>query len=141
MTSNNLSTVHQIYACFSKGDIAGILALLNDNVTFFNGADPQMTPFGGTWTGKNGVTQFFTALGTTTQTTQFITSDFRESGNQVINTVVHDGFVRSNNKPFHVLATFTWTFNDKGEVMSWKGTGDFSNLNAAVADSLTGSLA
>lgn len=131
--ANHLSTVQQIYACFGRGDVPGILAHLADNVTFFNGSDPAVTPFGGEFKGKEGVVRFFTGLGATTQTTHFEPSNFRVEGNQVVNDVRHDGLVSGTGKSFSVNALFTWTFNDAGQVTDWKGTGDFSSLNAAFA--------
>lgn len=129
--SKNLSTVQEIYACFAQGDIPGILARLADEVTFFNGADPNVAPSGGTFQKKDGVLQFFMALGSTVQTQVFEPSNFREEGNQVINQVVHGGKVVTTDKSFSVDSTFVWTFNDAGMVTDWKGTGDFSSFNAA----------
>lgn len=128
---NNLATVQEIYACFAQGDIPGILAKLTDNITWFNAADPAVAPFGGSFQGKNGVIQFFTALGSTTQTTHFVPSNFQEEGNKVSNKVVHDGLARSTNKPFSVHASFVWTFNDQGKVTDWTSSGDFSSINEA----------
>lgn len=129
---SNLNTVQHIYACFGQGDIPGILATLADQVSFFNAADPAVAPFGGTFKGKDGVTQFFVALGTSTETTHFAPSNFREEGNKVINDVIHDGIARSTNKPFSVLATFAWTFDNNGKVVDWTSAGDFSSINAAM---------
>lgn len=129
--SSNLQTIQQIYACFGQGDIPGILAKLADNVTFFNGADPAIAPFGGTFRGKDEVIRFFGALGNTTQTTHFEPSNFREEGGKIVNDVVHKGTVLSTGKPFNVSALFTWTFNDAGQPVDWKGTGDFSSMNEA----------
>lgn len=128
---NNLATVQQIYACFMQGDVPGILAKLADNVVFFNAADPAKAPFGGEFRGKAGVTQFFTALGTSSQTTLFEPGNYREEGNRVSNDVQHDGVIPSTNKPFSVHAKFVWTFNDQGEVVDWTSSGDFSSINAA----------
>lgn len=128
---NNLATVQQIYTCFGQGDVPGILAKLADNVSWFNAADPEVAPFGGAFQGKDGVVQFFTALGTTTQTTNFVPSNFREEGDKVSNDVVHEGVVNATNKPFSVHASFAWTFNDQGEVTDWTSSGDFSSINAA----------
>lgn len=128
---NNLATVQEIYTCFAQGDVPGILAKLSNNVTWFNAADPKATPFGGSFQGKEGVVRFFTALGTTTQTTHFVPNNFRTEGNKVSNEVVHDGFALGTNKPFSVSATFVWTFNDQGEVIDWTSSGDFSSINAA----------
>lgn len=129
--SNNLSTVQQIYACFGQGDIPGILAKLADDVTFFNGSDPKIAPFGGTFTGKSGVMQFFQGLGATTQTTHFEPFNFKEEDGKIVNQVRHDGIITTTGKPFSVTTLFTWTFNDAGQVTDWKGTGDFSSINNA----------
>ena len=131
--SNNISTVQQIYACFTQGDVPGILALLSDDVSFFNGSDPRVAAFGGTFKGKAEVVRFFTALGTTTQTTVFEPSNFREENDKVINEVRHDGKVLVTNNPFSVNALFTWTFNEAGQVTDWKSTGDFSSVNNAFS--------
>lgn len=128
---SNLQTVQQIYACFAQGDVPGILANLSDDAIFFNGADPKISPFGGTFKGKPEIVRFFTALGTTTQTTHFEPSNFREEGNKVINSVRHDGVVTSTGQPFSVQAEFSWEFNEAGQATDWKGTGDFSSINMA----------
>jgi ketosteroid isomerase-like protein len=129
---NNLATVQQIYSCFAQGDIPGILAKLADNVVFFNGADPAIASFGGEFKGKDGVIRFFTGLGSSTQTTNFAPSNFSAEGNKVVNDVLHEGIVPATGKPFKVSATFTWFFNDQGEAVDWKGTGDFSSMNEAL---------
>jgi uncharacterized protein len=131
--ANNLSTVQQIYACFGQGDVPGILAQLADNVTFFNGADPAVAPFGGTFRGKEGVTQFFVALGSTLETTYFEPTNFQASGDRVTNDVRHDGIARSTGKAFSVSIPFVWTFNEQGQVTNWDGSGDYSSVNAALS--------
>jgi uncharacterized protein len=131
--SSNIATVQQIYACFAQGDVPGILAKLADNVTFFNGSDPNVAPFGGEFKGRDGVVQFFTALGSTAQTTHFEPSNFREEGGKVLNDVRHDGIIPATNKPFSVNVLFTWEFNEDGQAVNWKGTGDFSSINQAFS--------
>lgn len=130
---SNLATVQQIYACFAQGDVPGILACLADDVTFFNGSDPKVTPFGGEFRGKDEVVRFFTNLGTTTQTTYFAPSNFREEQGKVLNDVQHDGIVKTTGKPFSVQALFSWEFNDAGLAVDWKGVGDFSSMNNAFS--------
>lgn len=129
--SKNLSTVQQIYTCFGQGDIPGILSKLAENVTFFNGSDPKVAPFGGEFKGKEGVIRFFTALGGNVETTHFEPSNFSEENGKIINNVRHDGIVRSTGKPFSVNVLFTWAFNEQGQAIDWKGTGDFSSINNA----------
>ncbi len=131
--SNNIKTVQAIYACFAKGDVPGILSRCADNVSFFNGSDPAVSPFGGLFKGKKEVIRFFTALGTTTQTLNFVPSNFREENGKVINEVQHDGIVTITGKSFSVKAQFTWEFNEAGLALDWKGTGNFSSINQAFS--------
>ncbi len=131
--SNNLSTVQEMYACFGQGDISGILAKFSDDVSLFNTADASIVPFAGKYKGKQEAIQYFTKLGSMTQTTKFEPSNFSEEGNKVTNEVVHDGIILSTNKPFHTAMTFHWIFNDKGEAKEWKATGDFSSLYSAFS--------
>jgi ketosteroid isomerase-like protein len=129
--SNQLSTVQHIYSCFAQGDVPGILAQLSDEVTFSNGADPKVVPYGGEFKGKDGVLRFFTNLGATTQTTHFEPSNFRQEDHKVINEVRHDGIIAATGKSFSVSVLFTWTFDDAGQVTGWKSTGNFTSLNDA----------
>jgi uncharacterized protein len=131
--SNNLETVQQIYAYFGQGNVPGILSKMSDDASITHGADPKIAPFGGTFKGKDALVNFFTALGTNTQTTNFVPSNFRVEGNQVINQVIHDGIARSTNKPYHVEVSFVWTFNEKGEAIDCTNIGDFSSMNAAFS--------
>ena len=100
-------------------------------MTFFNGSDPEVAPFGGEFKGKNGVINFFTALGGTVQTTYFEPSNFREIDGKIVNEVRHDGIIEATGKPFSVKVNFSWAFDDEGQVIDWKGTGDFSSINTA----------
>lgn len=130
--TNNLSTVQSIYQCFVQGDVPGILARLADDVSFFNGSDPAVAPFGGEFKGKDGVLQFFQNLGGTLQTTHFEPSNFREENGYVLNDIRHDGVAMSTGKPFSVNVLFSWEFNDAGQVIAWKGVGDFSSINGSL---------
>lgn len=131
---SNTTTVQEIYACFAQGNVPGILSRLADNVTFFNGSDPKIAPFGGEFKGKDEVIRFFTNLGTSVQTTYFMPSNFREENGKVLNDVQHDGIVTSTGKIFSVNVLFTWEFNDAGEAVDWRGTGDFSSMNQAFSE-------
>ncbi|MFN0213226.1 MAG: nuclear transport factor 2 family protein [Saprospiraceae bacterium] len=132
--SNNLSTIEQMFACFAQGDMPGILAKLDENVSFFNGANPGIVPFAGQYNGKNGAMQYFMALGSNVQTTHIQPSNFREEGNKVIHEVQQDGIVNATGKPFTSKMVFNWEFNDAGLATSWKATGDFSSLEAAFSN-------
>ena len=129
--SNNLATVQQMYAAFGQGDVPTVLSLMPNDVVLINAADPSKTPISGEFKGKEGAVQYFTILGTTVQTTNFVASNFREADNEVVNDILHEGVVVATGKPFSSQLTFTWTFNDKGEPIHWVGSGDFESLYAA----------
>lgn len=129
---SNLPTVQQMYASFAQGDIPGVLATFSDNIILSNGQDPAVIPFGGTFNGKSGAIQFFTALGSTVETTHFEPSNFHETGNTVTNHIRHDGIVRATGKSFSIRTDFAWTFNDQGKASTWDGSGDYSSLVAAL---------
>jgi uncharacterized protein len=56
----NAELVGQAYAAFGRGDIPGILDLLDDHVDW---SSPQALPQGGEFTGKEGVLKFFESVG------------------------------------------------------------------------------
>lgn len=56
----NAKVIDQAYAAFGKGDIAGLLALINDDVEW---KSPRTLPQGGEYHGKAGVGKFFEIIG------------------------------------------------------------------------------
>ena len=56
----NTEVVGSAYAAFARGDIAGVLELLDDDVDW---SSPATLPHGGHFHGKDGVGEFFQGLG------------------------------------------------------------------------------
>ena len=129
--SNNLATVQKMYACFAQGDVPGILACFSPNVVLHGGGDPALVPFAGIFNGTDGAIRFFTNIGTTVQTTNFVASNYQDQGGKIINDVLHEGMVTATGKKFSAHLVFTWEFNDAGLASNWIGGGDYSSVNEA----------
>ena len=58
----NLELVQASYADFMNGDMAAFLDQCTDDIAWTTPYPSDVVPFGGTWTGKDGVQAFFTNL-------------------------------------------------------------------------------
>jgi ketosteroid isomerase-like protein len=81
--------VETAYAAFARGDIAGVLALLDDNVEW---TSPATLPQGGHFRGKDGVGQFFQRIGAAWSALALDVESVSEAGaSQVVGVVRADG--------------------------------------------------
>lgn len=70
MSSENTNVVAEFFSAFGRGDVAGILATLHDEVTII-AEGPQAVPWYGTYHGKAGAQTFLSALGGNIEPQQF----------------------------------------------------------------------
>ena len=86
---SNATIVEAAYAAFARGDIAGVLALLDDDVEW---SSPATLPQGGHFHGKDGVGQFFQGIGAGWSALALDVESVSEAGaNEVIGVVRADG--------------------------------------------------
>ncbi len=83
--ADNKTTVHGIYDAFGRGDVAGILAGLADNVEWIC-EGPKQVPFCGTYHGPANVVKFFQALGTTQSEHNLTIEATHADGDTVVST-------------------------------------------------------
>ena len=79
----NLEVVRNIYAAFGRGDLAGILALLDPQVSWRTPGAPYL-PTGGLRQGVDEVREFFGLLLTTFDFQEFRPADFLAQGDKVV---------------------------------------------------------
>ncbi len=119
--SNNLSTVQQIYACFSQGDIPGILDKLDDNVRWEEWADNSAQKAGVPWlqarSGKEGALAFFQYIGGNLQIKDFQVLSIMDGGNQIAAEFVIEADVPATGGHYRDEEIHLWTFNEAGKVM------------------------
>ncbi len=90
----NVALVQAGYADFMNRDMAAFLDRCTDDIAWTMPHPSDRIPFGGTWTGKDGVQAFFTSLAGSYQIVAFEPHVFIASGDHVVAIVSIDGFVR-----------------------------------------------
>lgn len=84
MEHQNLATVEEAYAAFSRNDIPALLDVLADNVDWLMPGPPNLLPYAGPRRGPQQVAAFFEALNEAEEIELFKANDFIEGENKVI---------------------------------------------------------
>jgi ketosteroid isomerase-like protein len=93
----NTQVVKDAYAAFLRGDVAGILNLLTDDVEWEGVKGTEGTlPQAGLRRGKAGVARFFQEVDTTTQFDRFEPQEFVAQGDTVVAVGVYSGIAKAN---------------------------------------------
>lgn len=79
----NLETIRSAYAAFGRGDIQGLLALIDPQVEWEN-PGPREVSWAGSFPGHEGVGKFFSALGTSIDFEVFEPQAFFAQGDRVV---------------------------------------------------------
>ena len=74
---DNIAVVQQAYAAFQRGDVAGVLALVAEDVEWegVKGVPPSV-PFGGVRRGRPAVEEFFAIVGREEEFSRFEPREF-----------------------------------------------------------------
>ena len=82
--SGNLRVVHEAYAAFGQGDVAGVLAVLADDVSWHTPGPPEVVPYAGTRTGHDQVAGYFESFGAAVEVTEFEPQEFLARDDYVV---------------------------------------------------------
>ncbi len=124
---NLVSTVQEIYAAFSRGDVPGILARLTDDVVWETEA-PAAVSFGGI---RHGITEtkgFFEAIARDHADPKLTMTDYVTSGDAVMAIGRYQATMKSTGKRADTPVAHYWRFRD-GKVARYVG---FINSGAFV---------
>jgi ketosteroid isomerase-like protein len=127
----SVDVVRKGYDAFGRGDIPGLLALLDDQVVWTTPGPPEV-PFAGTRRGPSAVAQFFQTLASVVDIVRFEPRQFIAQGNQVV--VLGDDTAQV--KATGTSLDFRWTHvftvrNDK--IVAFEEYGEMSALVAELA--------
>ena len=129
----NLDAVRGVYAAFGSGDVEGILARLDPEVSWRTPGAPDL-PTGGLRVGIAAVREFFPLLLNTFDMAEFQPQDFLAAGDKVV--VL--GTSREGPKGSGRLVDFRWvhvfTFRD-GRIVAFEEPADVTELVAAFRQS------
>src|SRR5689334_5585220 len=110
-TTENTERVASIFEAFGRGDVPYILDQLADDVRFVSHLDPEV-PWAGTFAGKEGVVEFFTALGTSVEVIDHPVTALVAQGDTVVATGEVDFKVRDTGKAGSSSWVYIWTLAD-----------------------------
>jgi ketosteroid isomerase-like protein len=132
----NIDTVRQGYAAFGRGDLPGLLALLDDQVSWVT-PGPTDLPTAGTRRGPSAVAQFFQSLTQIVDILRFEPKDFVAQGDRVV--VLGDETTRVKATGKNVDFNWVHIFDVRnGRVVAFEERGDVSALVAELRSSATG---
>jgi ketosteroid isomerase-like protein len=132
----NLDVVRQCYAAFGRGDLPGLLALLDDQISWVTPGPPDL-PTAGTRRGQTAVGQFFQSLSQIGDILRFEPKDFVAQGDRVVVLGDETARVKTTGK----TVDFAWVhiFEVRnGRIVAFEERGDVSALVAELRSSQTG---
>lgn len=99
METENTQLVKDAYAAFGRGDVPGVLALLDDNVEWHGVIGTEgVLPHAGLKQGRAAVGEFFRVLGETAEFHTFEPREFIAQGDQVAVVGHYSGRAKSTGK-------------------------------------------
>jgi ketosteroid isomerase-like protein len=126
----NVELVQKGYDAFGRGDIPGLLALLDDQIVWTT-PGPSEVPFAGTRRGPSAVAQFFQTLVSVVDVVRFEPRQFIAKGNQVVVLGDDTSRVKATGKSIEFRWTHVFTIrNDM--IVAFEEYGDTSALVAEL---------
>lgn len=115
---SHIPTIRAIYEAFGNGDLAGVLALMTDDIAW----EPELTDYGLPWLkpgrGKDHVAAFFAALGTSMEFRGLEPVNWLEGGDQVAVVVRVDASVNGVALPGYEVHLWTVDASGKASALS-----------------------
>ncbi|MBV9959877.1 MAG: nuclear transport factor 2 family protein [Acidobacteria bacterium] len=108
METGNAKLVSQAYEAFARRDVAAVMALVDPQIEV---RQTELLPWGGTYTGTQGLLGFFTRLLSHVDSRVEV-EEYIEAGEQVIAIGYTRGEVRQSGRHFDVRLAHVWTVKD-----------------------------
>jgi ketosteroid isomerase-like protein len=128
---DNIKTIAQVYEAFGRGDVTAILDAVADDVDWASEAASTAAPWYGGRHGKDGVTAFFTAFGSTMEVEEFTPISFAANDTDVLTVVRHRATSRATGKEVAMDLHHFFQFRD-GKIAYYRGTEDTAQTEAAL---------
>ena len=121
----NATIVEAAYAAFARGDIAGVIDLLDDDVDW---SSPAVLPQGGHFHGKDGVGKFFEGVGGGWSALALDVEIVSEAGEERVIGVVRADGTRRDGGPSGYGAAHVFTVRN-GKIVRFR---EYTDLDAAL---------
>jgi hypothetical protein len=122
----NTAIVERAYGAFASGDIPTVIGLLAEDVSW---TVPTTVPQGGTFTGRDGVGQFFQGLGAAWSSLQLEVEAVGEVGDNLVVGIVRGKGELADGTADGYGAVHVFAIRD-GEISSFR---EFTDVDAAPA--------
>jgi ketosteroid isomerase-like protein len=129
----NTDIVKGMYAAFGRGDVAGVLNGLADDIDWLTPGSKAI-PYAGRYNGKSAVTGFFQKLAETCELDPFVIEQYVEQGDVVVALGSYSGRVKSTKKPFQSRWSMMFKFRG-GTVAKFEEYLDTEALGNAFSSS------
>ena len=129
----NIKTITSIYEAFGRGDVAAILAALTEDVDWAAEAASDAAPWYGVRRGKDAVTEFFAAFGSTMEVEDFTPVSFAANDTDVHTLVRFRGRSRQTGWTAAMNLHHWFVFRD-GKIAYYRGSEDTAQTAAALKD-------
>lgn len=126
----NERVARAVFDCFGRGDMGGMLALVDEGVVWRMEGDAHIVPYAGERRGHAGVVDFFQQLGGNVEFESFEPREFVAGGDKVVVLGGERGRVRSNGRTFHNEWAIVVTLRD-GKVTHFRCYEDTGAVAAA----------
>ena len=125
----NVAVVQQLYADFGEGNVEGILNVLTEDVSW---KEPPAgkSPLAGTWTGHEGVANFFRTVDEVTETEDFQPQEYIAQEDKVVVLGYYRFRAKSTGKRWESEWAMVWTLRD-GKIAEFQFFGDTAAEAAA----------
>jgi uncharacterized protein len=129
----NIKTITSIYEAFGRGDVAAILAALTEDVDWAADAASDAAPWYGARHGKDAVTEFFAAFGSTMEVEDFTPVSFAANDTDVHTVVRFRGRSRQTGRTAAMNLHHWFIFRD-GKIAYYRGSEDTAQTAATLKD-------
>jgi ketosteroid isomerase-like protein len=128
---DNIKTIQTIYEAFGRGDVGTILDAVTDDVDWASDTSSTVAPWYGVKHGKDGVTSFFQAFGSTMEVDEFTPFTFAANEDAVFAVVRFRGKPRTTQKTVEMNLHHYFRFRG-GKIFYYRGTEDTAQTEAAL---------
>jgi len=126
-----VQTIKRVYEAFGRGDVPTVVASVADDVDWATETSSTLAPWYGVRHGKDGVTSFFQAFGSTMDVQEFNPYAFAANDTEV-HTVVHcRATCRATGKSIDHDLHHYFRFRG-GKIAFYRGTEDTAQTEAAL---------
>jgi len=129
--AENSKTIQDMYAAFSRGDIQGVLAHIDEQVVWRPVlGTASYVPTAGERRGKVAVAEFFKILGETVAFQEFQAKQFVAQGDTVVALGHYAATAKTTGRPFKSEFTMVFTLKNR-KVVEFKEFADSAAINAS----------